>query len=203
MWGANNWCSKKGGSRLNTEFIIQSVAEKLELPTYLVDEALNIYNDNLNLYKKMEKKAKNQLKLASLFMACRINNIPRTLQDFSMAGDTYKRDLFKRYNKLLCTGKYKVPVQEPIIYLSRIASRLNIDAKTIKWAEDVLTKKSEICSLVGSSPILRAGTVLYISCIKNGNKQCITQEDIAEACGGTSVAIMVQSKKLRKAGVGC
>ncbi len=188
---------------MNTEFTIQSVAEKLELPVYLVDEASNIYNDNLDLYKKTEKKAKNQLKLASLFMACRINNIPRTLQDFSIVGDIYKRDLFKRYNKLLSTGKYTVPVQEPIIYLSRIASRLNIDTKTIKWAEDILTRKSEICSLVGSNPMLRAGTILYISCIKNGNKQCITQKDIAEACGGTSVAIMVQSKKLRKAGIGC
>lgn len=188
---------------MNTEFTIQSVADKLELPVYLVDEALNIYNDNLNLYKKPDGKTKTQLKLASLFLACRINNIPRTLRDFSIAGNIDKRYLFKRYNNLLLTGKYKVPVQEPIIYLSRIASRLNIDVKTIKWAEDVLTQKSEICSLIGSSPILRAGTVLYISCIKNGNKQCITQEDIAEACGGTSVAIMVQSQKLRKAGIGC
>lgn len=188
---------------MDDEFIIQSVAEKLELPTYLVEEASNIYNDNVNLYKKMEKKAKNQLKLASLFMACRINNIPRTLQDFEIAGNTYKRDLFKRYNKLLSTGKYIVPVQEPIIYLSRIASRLNIDAKTIKWAEDALTKKSEICSLVGSSPILRAGTVLYISCVKNKNKHYTSQQDIAEACGGTSTAIISQSRKLRKAGIGC
>ena len=186
---------------MNTESVIQIVAEKLGLPTYLVDEASNIYNENLNLYKRIDEK--NQLKLASLFMVCRINNIPRMLQDFSIAGNIDKIYLFKKYNKLLSTGKYIVPVQEPIIYLNRIASRLNIDAKTIKWTENMLTKKSEICSLVGSNPMLRAGTVLYISCIKNKNKQYISQRDIAEACGGTTVAIISQSKKLRKAGIGC
>lgn len=182
---------------------IRVLIERLELPEYLAEEALTIYNDNLNLFKIKSEREKNILKTASLFMACRINNIPRTLKDLACAGNVYRRDLFKKYSKLLSTDKYTVSVIDPIIYLSRIISRFNIDAKAVKWAQDTLTNKSEICSLVGRDPMMRAGVILYISCIKNKNKDQIFQKDIANVCGVSDITIMQNLQKLKRAGIGC
>lgn len=182
---------------------IQILVEKLELPKYLAVEASTIYNDNLNLFKIKSEKEKNILKTASLFMACRINNIPRTLKDIACAGNIYRRDLFKKYSKLLSTDKYIVSVIDPIIYLNRIISRFNIDVKTVKWAQNILTNKSEICSLVGSDPMMRAGVILYISCIKNKNKDMVLQKDIANVCGVADITIMTNFKKLKEAGIDC
>lgn len=178
--------------------VISVIGEKVELPKYVIDEAESIYKDNLSnsKYRRHE-----YMKVASLYMACRINGIPRTLKDFAYASNIRRDYLFKEYSGLFNTYKYTIKPIDPIIYLNRISSYFKIDIRSYEWAQHVLTTKEKQCALIGSDPMIRTGSILYLACVKNGNKDIITQKDMAEASQCSDSAIREHCKKLINAGI--
>jgi len=176
--------------------IINFIGEKTCLPRHIIDEGISIYNDNMELGKNWDDEV---LQVSSLYMACRIHGIPRTMGDFCYAGNITRQILFDGYTRLFNTSKYKVVVMNPLSYLNRITSMIGVDPRTSNFAQNLLITKSKQCSLIGHDPIIRAGSVLYISCVKNGFN--ITQKDIAEVCQCSESSIRVNSKKLMDVGI--
>lgn len=168
--------------------MIESLAERLILPDHIIEDAKRIYADN---------KIKNELgEIASLYIACRMNKVPRTMEEVAYSGNCIKSDLYKVYKKILLKNEYDVGVEDPLLYLDRIASRLDVDFRTLTYARRLLVEKGHICATVGSSPMARAGTVLYLSGVKNGCD--IMQRDVADASQCNVATITQIYKRLVK-----
>lgn len=157
----------------NTEYIL-NILEKLSIPKHLVSEIEKIVNDNKDL---ILGRSRTHLILASIYLVCRMNEIPRVIDDFAEVGNVKSKDLARMYRYLLKTDIYHLPIETPLSYIDRISSRLGLKPKTVLFARRIINEAKPF----GGKPMLIAGGALYIACVKCGDY--VTQKQIARnAC---------------------
>jgi len=132
---------------------------------------------------------------ASLYMACRDSETPRTLTEVSQKINIKRKEVSRCYRLLLKELDLKMPVQDPIRCMSRIASNAGLSEKVKRGALTILENANNMEITAGKSPMALAGAALYISAVINGHY--ITQKVIAQASGITEVTIRNRCKGLR------
>ena len=132
---------------------------------------------------------------ASLYMACRDSETPRTLTEVSQKINIKRKEVSRCYRLLLKELDLKMPVQDPIKCMSRIASNAGLGEKVKRGALTILENANNMEITAGKSPMALAGAALYISAVINGGY--ITQKVIAQASGITEVTIRNRCKGLR------
>ena len=132
---------------------------------------------------------------ASLFIACRSSGIPRTLKELSTISGESVRDIFLCYRILLQELDIKLPVEDPIGCISKIASKLQIPFKTQARAEKILRKAKKIGVVTSKNPMGLAATALYLACVLDGVN--IKQKEIAKVANVTDATIRNRCKELR------
>ena len=133
---------------------------------------------------------------AALYAACRNSETPRTLREIAEASLLKEKEVASCYRLLLRGLDIRMPIADPIIYISRIGERVGITGQTQGLAIKILreAKKRRIAS--GKDPKGLAATALYIACLQSNQKK--TQKDIAEAAGVTDVTIRNRYKALKR-----
>ena len=89
-----------------------------------------------------------------------------------------------------------MPVVNPIICTSRIASEAGLSEKVKRRALTILKDANEMEITAGKDPMGLAAAALYLSCVLNG--ESTTQKVIAMAAGVTEVTIRNRYKGLRE-----
>jgi transcription initiation factor TFIIB len=84
----------------------------------------------------------------------------------------------------------------PIKIVSHYAKNLKIKRRTLKKAVSIIEKAKEEGANSGKDPFSTAATATYLACLAENEK--ITQEEISNVFGVTSVTIRNNSKKLKK-----
>jgi len=133
---------------------------------------------------------------AALYAACRSTGTPRTLNEISKASLTGKKEVARCYRLLLNELDMKMPINDPVLCVSKIAERVGISGKTQGVAINILREAKRKRIRAGKNPMGLAGAALYIAGLQNNDKG--TQKDIAEACGVTEVTIRNRMKTLVK-----
>jgi transcription initiation factor TFIIB len=137
---------------------------------------------------------------ASVYATCRELSTPRTLRDIAAASNINRKHLAKAYRLLLVELDLKVPLVDQIKCIAKIANNTNLNEKTKRQAINIMNevrKKDEILLLsAGKNPMALAATILYLSCLKTGEKNK-TQNDIAQAAGITEVTLRNRLKDLK------
>jgi transcription initiation factor TFIIB len=87
-----------------------------------------------------------------------------------------------------------MPVDDPLKYISKIASKSRLDQKTQNLAIELLQQAKQINGLVGKGPTGIAAAALYIASIMNG--KTITQRELAKAADVTEVTVRNRYKGL-------
>jgi transcription initiation factor TFIIB len=131
---------------------------------------------------------------ASIYISCRQLGIPKTLKEIAQANNISGKIVPKAYRMLLSELDLKIPNSDPMKCIIRIANKVGLNEKTKRIAMDIMDNvvKKEISA--GKDPMGIAATVLYISCLKAGEKK--TQKDISEAAGVTGFTIRKRFKDL-------
>jgi transcription initiation factor TFIIB len=131
---------------------------------------------------------------ASIYISCRELGIPKTLKEIAQANNISGKMVPKAYRMLLSKLDLKIPNCDPTKCIVRIANKVGLKENTKRIAIDIMDNlvKKEISA--GKDPMAFAATVLYISCLKTGEKK--TQKDISEAAGVTGVTIRNRLKEL-------
>ncbi len=168
--------------------------DKLTISNSVLEKAAYIYR------KAMEKglvrgRSISALIAASLYVACRDTETPRTLKDIAEAANVKKKDIARCYRLLHRQLDLKMPVVNSIQCISRIASKIGISEKTKRSACLVLKEAQDSHESAGKDPMGLAAAALYLSCVKNGED--LTQRDIAEAANVTEVTIRNRYKSLK------
>ena len=174
---------------------------------------LNILADELHLPKDVRERAavfyRGALKedlikgrsiacfvAASLYAACRQMEIPRSLNEVSEASMEEHRDVARTYRLLIKELKLKMPVDYPMKFVPKIASKMDISRETDRLTVRILREARNKRALVGKDPRGLAAAALYMACKMNDEE--ITQENIAEVAGITEVTLRNRLRGLEK-----
>ncbi len=174
---------------------LDRLCDRLKIPHDLQELASKVYRKALK-ENLIRGRSIASMVAASLYLALRRANVPRSLKEISDVSTQNKKEIARCYRQLFWRLGYHSTIDDPIHYVSKIATKANISNKTQNEAIDLLQKGRRMNLVVGKDPSGVAGAALYIACVKNSER--VTQKKIAEAAGVTEVTIRNRYKSLVK-----
>lgn len=174
---------------------LDRLTDKIVVPSSVKEQAAFIYRKALD---KGLVRGRSILAIAaaSLYAACRLTNVPRTLKEMTEASAVKKRDIARCYRLLIRDLNLRMPIADPIRYVTKIATKNNIGEKTQQKAIGLLKLARKKGAIAGKDPMGLAAAAIYIACVMMGEKK--TQKEIAEVAGVTEVTVRNRYKGLRK-----
>ncbi|HKC78726.1 MAG TPA: TFIIB-type zinc ribbon-containing protein [Nitrosopumilaceae archaeon] len=174
---------------------LDRLKDKLALSNAVIEKTAYIYRKALDKGLVRGRSIPGVL-AAALYVACRESGTPRTLNDMSRQINVKRKDISRCYRLLLRELDLNMPVVNPIICTSRIASEAGLSEKVKRRALTILKDANEMEITAGKDPMGLAAAALYLSCVLNGENT--TQKVIAQAAGVTEVTIRNRYKGLRE-----
>ncbi|MFB6246419.1 MAG: transcription initiation factor IIB family protein [Candidatus Pacearchaeota archaeon] len=168
-------------------------ASYLNLPTVVRDEASRIYNYVLQR-GLVRGRSMESVIAACLYAACRLYNIPRTLDEISTASDVERKEIGRTYRFITRKLGMKVQQSSPKDYISRFSSVLKLSPKTQNEALKLLQQVENVELTSGRGPAGIAAAALYVAALMNDEKK--TQREVADVAGITEVTIRNRYKEL-------
>jgi len=134
---------------------------------------------------------------ALLYVTCREEGAPRTLDEISKASGIDKKDIGKTYRYIARKLSIRILPAKAQDYVPRFGSLLTLSEKVQVKAVEVLNNASKHDVTSGKGPIGVAAAALYISAVLNGEKK--TQREVADIIGVTEVTIRNRYKEMIEA----
>jgi transcription initiation factor TFIIB len=172
---------------LRHAFIILSIIKyTLSLPDGVIENSARYYQRALdgNIIKGRSIGA---FAVASLYVACREFGIPRQLREIANVVKVEPVIARKCYRMLRKDLELNLPFIDCDMYFSKIAKDLFINEKTYQRGLEILEMVKENFLSYGKDPNTLAAAVLYVACLKEGEK--IIQSRIA-AAGNISIVTL-------------
>jgi transcription initiation factor TFIIB len=162
------------------------LSDKLHIPASVEENAALIYRKALDEGLIRGRSIKS-IAAAALYAACRLTRTPRSLKEIAKASTRRRKEISRCYRLLLYELDIKMPFDEPIKYVSKIASFVGLNQKTQSIAIQILQKAKKIKADIGKGPAGIAAAALYIASIMDGKK--VTQKLLAKAADVTEVTV--------------
>lgn len=175
--------------------LLYSLKAKLGLPDSTAENAAYLYRKAMQKRITIGRSAKGIMS-ASVYLACRQTDIPRSLTDISEAANVSKKEVSRAYRNLIEKFEISLDPCNPSEFVTKIANEAKISEKTQRDALKTLSQLCEKGISAGKNPMALAAATLYLSCVLNGEKK--TQSEIAKASGITSVTIRNRYAALKK-----
>jgi transcription initiation factor TFIIB len=166
--------------------LLNGMKTKLGIPDNVVENAAYIYRKTVNA-KLTRGRTMASLISASLYAACRENNIPRTLDDIAAAGNVERRILSRDLRTIIKKLGLNLKQYDTASFISKISNNMNLKEKTKRDAFEILKRCEKEQITAGKHPVAQAAASLYISCIMNGEK--ISQKKFSVESGVSDVTI--------------
>ncbi|MFA4907556.1 MAG: transcription initiation factor IIB [archaeon] len=174
---------------------MRRVASYLNIPESLVEAAAL-------LYRKTVKKGLIRGRLieavvaAVLYTVCRTYNVPRTLNEMAEATGLTKKEIGRTYRFLVRELKIDIPLTNPIHYIPRFASELNLSGEVQEEGRKILENAISNGLISGRGPTGVAAAAVYIAGLLKGERR--TQKEVANVAGVTEVTIRNRYRELKK-----
>lgn len=174
---------------------LRRVASYLNIPEQLVEAAAL-------LYRKTVKKGLIRGRLieavvaAVLYTVCRNYNVPRTLNEMAEASGLTKKEIGRTYRFLVRELKLDVPLTNPVHYIPRFASELNLSGEVQEEGRKILENAISNGLISGRGPTGVAAAAVYIAGLLKGERR--TQKEVANVAGVTEVTIRNRYRELKK-----
>jgi len=174
---------------------LERLSTALHLPQVAREQAALLYRQALG-QDLIRGRSIDAFVAASIHAACRLHGVPRSLKSVSEASTREHSEIARSYRLILKELKLKMPIDDPMKFVSGIASKLNIRRSTEQSAIDLLRKAQEMNGLTGKGPRGMAAAALYKACVANREKRI--QKEIAAAAGTTEVTLRNRLNGLEK-----
>jgi transcription initiation factor TFIIB len=178
--------SRKTASLSKAFTLLHGMKTKLGISDNVVENAAYIYRKVVNA-KLTRGRTMASLISASLYAACRENNIPRTLDDIADAGNVERRILSRDLRTIIKKLGLNLSQYDTTSFISKISNNMNLKEKTKRDAFEILRRCEKEQITAGKHPVAQAAASLYISCIMNGEK--ISQKKFSVESGVSDVTI--------------
>jgi len=174
---------------------LDRLTDRIHVPAPIKERAAIIYRKALD-NGLVRGRSIAAIAAASLYAACRYSETPRTLKEVSAASRIRKKDVARCYRLLLRELEMKMPVEDPVKCVSKIASKVDISMQTQRRAFDILKEARKRGMVAGKDPMGLAAASLYVACVLEGEKK--TQKEIAEVANVTEVTVRNRYKNLKE-----
>jgi transcription initiation factor TFIIB len=186
-WDARTRAHAAGQRNLMRAFReLERLKDKLALSNAIVQKTAYIYRKAQDR-RLIRGRSTSSILAAAIYIACREMGAQRTLVDVTKIADVKRKDLSRSYRLLIRELDIKVPLADPMKCIIKIANRAKLSEKTRRMAMSTMNELVQKEISAGKDPMGLAATVLYLSCLTNG--EAITQREIAEAAGVTEVTV--------------
>jgi transcription initiation factor TFIIB len=174
---------------------LEHLKESLGLPDTIVEKSAYFYRKaaRINLIKG---RTVSSVLAASVYLACRELETPRTLNEVSSASNVPRKKISRDYRLLVHTFDPKIPAVDHIRCITRIANKVGLSEKTKRMALKIMRQVVAMQISAGKGPMGIAATVLYIACLQGGEIK--TQKELSIAAGVTEVTIRNRYSDLKK-----
>jgi len=187
--------SRKTATLSKAFTLMNGIKTKLGIPDNVVETAAYIYRKAVNA-KLTRGRTTISLVSASLYAACRENNIPRTLDDIAVAGNVERRVLSRDLRTIIKKIGLNLNQYNTTSFISKISNNMNLKEKTKRDAFEILQRCEKELITAGKHPVAQAAASLYISCVMNGEK--ISQKKFSVESGISDVTIRNRSVLIKK-----
>jgi transcription initiation factor TFIIB len=174
---------------------LEHLRESLGLSDTIIEKSAYFYRKaaRINLIKG---RTVSSVLAASVYLACRELETPRTLNEVSSASNVPRKKISRDYRLLVHTFDPKIPAIDHIRCITRIANKVGLSEKTKRVAVKIMRQVIAMQVSAGKGPMGIAATVLYIACLQAGEIK--TQKELSVAAGVTEVTIRNRYSELKK-----
>lgn len=169
------------------------LVQKLHLPVVVEENAALIYRKTRQI-QVLRKRSIQVLVAASCYVACRITQTPRTLKEIAATSFRSRKEVARCYRLIRRNLFLKIPNDDPIRFISQIASKIGISQRTQHCAIDLLQQSSQKHIVSGKNPIGLAAAILYIAARLTAEN--ISQKRLAQIAMVTEVTIRTRYQEL-------
>jgi len=181
-------------SLLNAFKEIGRMSERMGLPQTIRDRANELYKQ-IDDQKSMRGRTADGIIAASLYIACRLEQVPRTFKEICALTKVSKKEIGRCYKfmlKVLETNLETITTQD---FMNRFCSNLDLPMDVMKAATHVSKEAMRLGIVAGKSPISVAAAGIYmVSQLTTNTKR--TQKAIADIAGVSEVTIRNAYKDL-------
>jgi len=195
MWSRRLGENAEGRNLNRALTLLQNYADKLDAPKNAVKRAAEIYRKALKR-DLVRGRAINLLVAASLYLALRELQNPRSLNTISKKTGLRRKEVARYYRMIIKELNIKPPQADPAIYVRPIALRLNLPGEIIVSAENIIGELKRMRVTSGKDPIGLATAAIYIAC-KQMNYD-ITHKEIVKVVDITEVTIRNRVREIKK-----
>ena len=195
MWDRNSRSALTKQSYIKAFTFLDGIRSKLGLPEHVVEKTAYLFR-KAEQKKLLPGRSNQSVLCAVVYMACRITDTPRTLNDIANAAGI-KKKVIQRVFRLLSANLDDVQSvsYNPSEFIERISSEVMVSEKIRRDARKILqfSQKKGITS--GKHPMSMAVAAVYLAVQDNHEK--VSQTRLAEASGISAVTIRNRVKELR------
>ncbi len=174
---------------------LDRIASQLNIPRSIKESTAVLYR-RATEEKLIRGQSIEAMIAASLYCACRLRHVPRTLDEISRKTYVSKKEIGRCYRLLVKKLDLKIPLASPSEYIARFTNELNLSGRTLKRANEIIQRAKECGLTIGKDPTGLAASSIYISSILEGERR--TQREIAEVAHVTEVTVRNRYKELVK-----
>ncbi|TFG31823.1 transcription initiation factor IIB [Candidatus Thorarchaeota archaeon] len=172
---------------------MQRLSSQLGIPYEVRESAALIYRKAL-MKRIVRGRSIESVVAASIYLACRIHRIPRSLDEIATETDVGRKKIGHAVRLIVSKIEVNVPLPSAKDLIPRLSSDLMLDGRTVKKATEIIQQAKERYITIGKSPGGIAGAALYIAGILEEDRR--TQREIAMASRVTEVTIRNRYKEL-------
>lgn len=197
MWDRNSKAAIGKQSFIKAFTFLDGIRSKLGLPEHVVEKSAYLFRkaEQRNL---LRGRSNISVMCAIVYMACRVTDTPRTLNDIADTAGISKK-VIQRVYRLLHANLDDVHSMSysPSDFVSRISSEAKISEKTKRDARKILEFGHKRGITSGKHPMSMAAAAVYLAV--QGNHEKISQTKIAQISGISAVTIRNRVKELEMA----
>jgi transcription initiation factor TFIIB len=168
-------------------------SSQLNLSKDIKESAAHVYR-KMAIKNLIRGRSIEAMLIASIYLSCRMNHIPKTLDDFLEFAMVDKKKIARCYRLIISELKINIGVSSPITFIPRFCASLNLSGRTQNRAAELLKLAKKYNITAGKAPTGLAGAALYVAAIQEGERR--TQKEISLAAGVTEATIRNRYKEL-------
>ena len=194
MWDRNSRSAITKQSYIKAFTFLDGIRSKLGLPEHVVEKSAYLFR-KVEQKKLLAGRSNQSVLCAVVYIACRITNTPRTLNDIADAAGI-KKKVIQRVYRLLSANLDDVQSvsYNPTEFIERISSEVRVSEKTKRDARKILEFGHKRGITSGKHPMSMAAAAVYLAIQDNHEK--VSQTSIAQASGISAVTIRNRVKEL-------
>ena len=173
---------------------VSRISELLKLNDKIIESSLEIFSSSS---KKgiVRGRSTQKVAAASVFTACRLANLPITLDEIANKCSLNRNELSKLHRLIKRKLKLRINISSSITFLPKFIQILALPKNVENEAREIINLVEESKYRQGISPIALLGASIYLACKRTKVKR--SQLEIAKTLGTSEVTLRNRAKEIK------